>query len=139
MILAVDPNERQGYFFNPLPRDGRWEERLQTDWVSKLICKFGNLAKVKVADGRRKRGAAPKFASAHDLRRAFGFRWSHRVLPPVLQELMRHSDIKTTMEFYAGRHASVAAKAAHEAFQSLIANKFANNQANPEPSDTQKR
>jgi len=41
-----------------------------------------------------------KFASAHDLRRAFGTRWSKKVMPPALQRLMRHSDLSTTMKYY---------------------------------------
>jgi hypothetical protein len=39
-------------------------------------------------------------AKAHDLRRAFGTRWSKRVMPAVLQRLMRHADIQTTMSYY---------------------------------------
>lgn len=50
-----------------------------------------------------------KFASAHDLRRAFGFRWSRRVMPPVLKELMRHTEIATTMKFYVGVNAQATA------------------------------
>ena len=41
-----------------------------------------------------------KFASAHDLRRAFGTRWAKRVMPAVLQRLMRHAEIGTTMKYY---------------------------------------
>ena len=37
-----------------------------------------------------------KYASAHDLRRSFGFRWADRVDTFKLQELMRHSNIETT-------------------------------------------
>ncbi len=36
----------------------------------------------------------------HDLRRSFGSRYASVVPAPVLQRLMRHADIKTTMEFY---------------------------------------
>ena len=41
-----------------------------------------------------------KYASAHDLRRAFGTRWASRVKPAVLQKLMRHASINTTMAYY---------------------------------------
>lgn len=41
-----------------------------------------------------------KFASAHDLRRAFGTRWAKRVMPAVLRRLMRRSSIATTMGCY---------------------------------------
>ena len=41
-----------------------------------------------------------KYASAHDLRRSFGTRWAKRFMPAVLQTLMRHESISTTMTFY---------------------------------------
>jgi integrase len=44
--------------------------------------------------------AEGKFASAHDLRRAFGTRWATKVKPPVLQHLMRHRNIETTLKYY---------------------------------------
>jgi integrase len=37
----------------------------------------------------------------HDLRRSFGSRYAPHVPAPVLKRLMRHADIKTTLEFYA--------------------------------------
>jgi hypothetical protein len=54
-------------------------------------------------------------ASAHDLRRAFGLRWSARVMPAVLQQLMRHESIETTMRYYVGRDADALADALWEA------------------------
>ncbi len=36
----------------------------------------------------------------HDLRRTFGSRYAPHVSAPVLQRLMRHADIKTTLAFY---------------------------------------
>jgi integrase len=39
--------------------------------------------------------------SLHDLRRSFGSRYAAVVPAPVLQRLMRHADIKTTLTFYA--------------------------------------
>jgi integrase len=36
----------------------------------------------------------------HDLRRSFGSRYAAAVPAPVLQRLMRHADIKTTLAFY---------------------------------------
>jgi integrase len=59
-----------------------------------MVAKIGKKAGVIVnkADG--------KFASAHDLRRAFGTRWAKRVMPAVLKRLMRHAAIQTTMGYY---------------------------------------
>jgi integrase len=36
----------------------------------------------------------------HDLRRTFGSRFAPRASTPILQRLMRHADIKTTLAFY---------------------------------------
>jgi hypothetical protein len=52
-----------------------------------------------------------KFASAYDLRRAFGQRWAARVMPTVLRELMRHADITTTMKYFVGQNAPATADA----------------------------
>jgi len=82
------------------------------DTISSIIFEFGKKAGVKVAE----RGPKLKYASAHDLRRAFGFRWSARVMPPVLQHLVRHECILTTMTFHIGRNAEVTADAFREAF-----------------------
>lgn len=51
-----------------------------------------------------------KFASAHDLRRAFGTRWSSRVTPAVLQQLMRHVSIETMLKFYIEQDADTLAR-----------------------------
>jgi integrase len=62
--------------------------------VGRLVSKFGKAAGVVVnkADG--------KFASCHDLRRAFGTRWARKVSTAVLRRLMRHASIDTTMAYY---------------------------------------
>jgi len=40
--------------------------------------------------------------TAHDIRRSFGCRWALKVpQPKILQELMRHASIETTMKYYA--------------------------------------
>ena len=46
-----------------------------------------------------------KPASAHDYRRAFGTRWSKRVMPAVLRRLMRHKKIDTTLKYYVDQDA----------------------------------
>lgn len=69
--------------------------------AGRVVSSIGEKAGVIVAredeDGEEK----IKYASAHDLRRSFGTRWASRVKPPVLQRLMRHATIQTTMEYYA--------------------------------------
>jgi integrase len=76
-ILKALPGERRGRLFrlSELPRE-----------VSR---KFGKLAK---SLGLR--------ITLHDLRRSFGSRYAAVVPTPVLQRLMRHADIKTTLSFY---------------------------------------
>lgn len=44
--------------------------------------------------------AAGLKVTLHDLRRSFGSRYASVVPAPVLQKLMRHADIKTTMDYY---------------------------------------
>ena len=50
-----------------------------------------------------------KFASAQDLRRAFGKRWAARIMPDKRQQLMRHETIATTMKYYVGQDAEETA------------------------------
>jgi integrase len=59
--------------------------------ASRLIL-AGKNSGVKVSDR--------KWITAHDLRRTFGQRWSLRVHPIVLQAMMRHSTIETTLRYY---------------------------------------
>ena len=65
------------------------------------------LAKLTVEDHISQVGAATgiivapgKFASAHDLRRTFGSYWAMHVKPAVLQRMMRHKTLDTTMKYY---------------------------------------
>jgi integrase len=76
--------------------------------VCRIVAAIGKRAGVVVATvEKRKRidaklvaTTAKKFATAHDLRRSFGTRWSRRVMPAVLRRLMRHADVSTTMKYY---------------------------------------
>ena len=54
----------------------------------------------------------------HDLRRSFGYRWADRVRPHILQQLMRHASITTTMEYYVQAEADETAAAVWAAQQS---------------------
>ena len=83
--------------------------------ISRIITRIGKKANVVVNRAvrwvnekdagklRRVRKEVPKYASAHDLRRAFGTRWAPRVKPATLQLLMRHSNIETTLRYYVAQ------------------------------------
>lgn len=76
---------------------------LRLDTVSKIICAIGEKAGVVVNKSQE------KFASAHDLRRAFGTRWAAKVTPAILRELMRHASIETTLGYYVEQNADAVA------------------------------
>jgi integrase len=102
-LATVAEADRRGYVFKPsgVPRTHTR--------VGKRISAIGKAAKV-VTDQRDRDGEIEKqFATAHDLRRAFGFRWSRRVMPTILRELMRHESLETTMRYYVGTNAEATA------------------------------
>jgi len=139
LLSRVPADKRRGKVFCvPHPKTG---EAL-SDWsVSVLISEIGKRAGVKVNShpktkvdkktGERKTVEVVKFASAHDLRRSFGERWSERVLPKVLMELMRHESIQTTMRFYCGQNAQRTADAAWAAFEAVQARQQAGTKTPP--------
>ena len=88
-FLTTPQAERVGPVFRLMNRLGRPYAVAE---VGALIAEMGEKAGVVVAPG--------KTASAHDLRRSFGTRWAKRVAPAILQKLMRHSAIQTTMGYY---------------------------------------
>ena len=127
LLLAAPQAERCGLVFK-LPSRGVNGKLLTADRVKHLICTIGKKAGIKVAQN----GDRVKFASAHDLRRSFGERWSGRLLPQVLMEVMRHADIKTTLTYYVGKNAERTADAVYDAFAKQLA-KEATKQATSEP------
>lgn len=94
MLLAVPEANRAGFVF---PLVGSRHD----DTVGRRISKIGEAAGIVV----ERRGDKVKYASSHDLRRAFGFRWSRLVMPATLREIMRHATVATTMQFYVGLNA----------------------------------
>lgn len=40
--------------------------------------------------------------SFHSFRKKFGTDWSRNLMPAELKEIMRHNDVRTTMEYYVG-------------------------------------
>jgi integrase len=137
LLMTVPKSKRKGFVFNPMPwGNSDRHERPSEERIGKTIAIIGEDAAVKVAERQLREArkqkirigepgnrswawveskALIKHATAHDLRRAFGFRWALRVLPPVLMELMRHESIQTTQQFYIGRNAGVAAREAWRA------------------------
>lgn len=102
MLLAVPPEDRHGPVFRPMGC---------SDNVGHVVSKIGQAAGIivnrtmKLDRKTGERREVVKYASAHDLRRSFGFRWSERVDVFKLMELMRHANIETTRRFYVGRNA----------------------------------
>ena len=102
-LLSVPKSQREGFVFNPELYRGICR---RIDTVSKAIAGLCESAGVKVDQ----EGEKVAYASAHDLRRAFGFRWARRVIPMVLKELMRPASVTTTEKFYVDINAQSTAK-----------------------------
>ena len=108
LLETIPEDERRGRVFKLLTKTGELSKSSRHT-IGPRVSSIGRAAGV-VTDQREKKGTLVKeFASAHDLWRAFGFRWSRRVMPTVLRELMRHSDITTTMKYYVGVNAEATA------------------------------
>lgn len=99
-----------------LGRPPRCSDTRDADWIGRICSRIGKAAGIVVdaADGGK-----VKYASAHDLRRSFGVRWAQRVMPPVLQQLMRHEDIKTTMKYYVSINAEQLAGTVWDAYRRM--------------------
>ncbi len=74
---------------------------LDQSTIGKRLSEYGRLSGVRVSD--------EKHLTAHDLRRTFGQRWALRLHPMILQRLMRHSSIETTLRFYVDLDSSQVA------------------------------
>ncbi|PQO44218.1 tyrosine-type recombinase/integrase [Blastopirellula marina] len=108
-LRAIPENQRRGKVFKLLRRDGhRLICRLT---IGNRVAAIGKAAGIKVKDD----GGKVKYASAHDLRRSFGTRWSRVLMPAALKVLMRHSSIQTTMAFYVAQDAESIADTIWEA------------------------
>lgn len=82
---------------------GRTNKRVRSKTeISKALTAIGRAAGIVV----RTDGKKSKHASAHDLRRAFGTRWALKVAPLVLQRMMRHATLQTTMRYYVNLEAA---------------------------------
>lgn len=94
-LLSTPEADRRGPVFRPLMPSGA---RASGEQAGRMVSIIGELARVVVHTDAR--NGKVKHASAHDLRRSFGNRWARKVMPAVLQRLMRHESIDTTMGYY---------------------------------------
>ena len=129
MLLTVPEHCRTGFVFNPAPSKVIRHPRATNDCAGRMIVNLGKLAGVVVQQDPKL-----KFASAHDLRRAFGHRWSRKVMPAVLKDLMRHADISTTMDYYVCNEAEETARILYGLVGRKVDQKvdLAQNQAGPD-------
>ena len=115
-------SERSGAVFK-LPGIRAKTAELRSKWVGRVVSKIGKAAGVRVyVDPRDPKRM--KYASAHDLRRAFGERWAARIMPAQLKELMRHESIETTLRYYVGANAERTADACWEAYKQAKRNVY---------------
>ena len=123
LLATIPEDERRGRVFKLLTKVGE-PAKPTRHVVGPRVADIGRAAGV-VTDQREKKGELVKeFASAHDLRRAFGFRWSRRVMPTILRELMRHESIETTMKYYVGVNAEATADELWKAVESNLGTKL---------------
>ncbi len=108
LLATVPEDERKGQVFSPLSKTGELVARTRHA-VGPRISAIGKAAGVVTCQREHKGNVVKEFASAHDLCRSFGFRWSRRVMPTILRELMRHESIETTMQYYVGINAEATA------------------------------
>ena len=124
-VELLQPIKRtRGFVFAPLTKLGLPMAR-DHQKAGKIIAQIGAAAKV-VTDP-----ATGRTATAHDLRRAFGARWSKRVMPATLKEIMRHADIQTTMTYYVAQNAKVTASELWAAAGIILGNSDPENQYTP--------
>ncbi len=99
-LTATPEAQRHGPVFRPMMPSGN---RATGEQAGRMISLLGELARVVVHT--HPRTGKVKYASAHDLRRAYGTRWSRVVSASELQELMRHADYHTTQAYYIDQRA----------------------------------
>lgn len=107
LLSGTPEGERTGFVSNPV-YNGRRAKYMDAVIVVSAI---GRKAWVIVA---RKENGDPVYCTAHDLRRSAATRWAARVMPSVLQAMMRHASPATTAKFYTDGSGDPIAAAAWE-------------------------
>jgi integrase len=116
-LQETPESERHGPVFR-LPGMRKGSLDVRSAWVGRVISKIGKRALVRVhVDPRDAKKV--KYASAHDLRRAFGARWAELIPSHMLREVMRHKSLETTHRFYVGQDAERTAEACQDALERL--------------------
>jgi integrase len=106
-LRRTPESERTGRICQPLTLRGVTSSYVT---IGRTVSAIGKGARVVVNTAPR------KYASAHDLRRSFGSRWAPLVQPPILQQLMRHKHLSTTMTYYVELRASETSAVLQEAY-----------------------
>jgi integrase len=120
MLMETPEAARKGPVLKLPGISGRTEKRRQES-VGKKISEIGEKAGVKVQV--HPETGKVKYASAHDLRRAFGERWAALIMPAHLQQLMRHESIETTLRYYVGANAERTADVCWDAYERHVASR----------------
>lgn len=115
-FLQATPEESRAGSVFKLPGIRGGTSELRSKWVGKVVSKIGKNAGIRVHTDPRDPEKV-KYASAHDLRRAFGLRWAGRIMPAQLKELMRHESIETTLRYYVGSNAQRTAEDCWSAYE----------------------
>jgi integrase len=121
LLESVPESERRGRVFKLLAANGKPFYHNRCD-VGHTVSAIGKAAGVVVDERSRAAETVRKFASAHDLRRAFAVRWATKLKPTQLRELMRHASIATTLAYYVGEDAEATADALWDAVGNTLGN-----------------
>ena len=113
MLQGVPAKQRRGRVFR-LP--GEAGTNVTAETAGKRISRMGKLAGV-VVPRDPKDPEKVKYALAHDLRRTFGDRWSRKIMPADLKDLMRHESIETTLRYYVGQNTEGTARKCWEIYR----------------------
>lgn len=89
------------------------------DRLCRVLSKAGELANIVVKATGGKRGK-PKYASAHDLRRTFATHWHQKLTVSELQQLTRHADSQTLLNYYADSQRDVLAEKLSRFAESIL-------------------
>lgn len=96
LLQQVPAVERLGYVFK---LGGFGHRKRDLSDISAIVQTIGKASKVVVKEHAI--SGRTKYATAHDLRRSFGYRWSSRLPISDLRQLCRHRNVSTTLDYYA--------------------------------------